>query len=126
VRDSSRTAALQAALQFVAASDMPSAHKMTLIDVLTQTMRDDDAAELRRREIAQAGAAWQEHEIAQLKSFLEHRLATSWQHADQCLMQIAGQLHRDPKSVRDKAAQLGLAAAVDYGLAEAMRQARGE
>jgi hypothetical protein len=126
VRDSSRTAALQAALQFVAASDMPSAHKVTLIEVLTQTMRDDDMAELRRREIAQAGAAWQEHEVAQLKAFLEHRLATSWQHADQCLMQIAGQLHRDPKSVREKATQLGLAAAVDYGFAKAMRQARGE
>jgi hypothetical protein len=85
VRDARRSAALQAALQFVATSDMPSAHKVTLIEVLTQTMRDDESAELRRREIAQAGDEWQEHEITHLKVFLQHRLARSSQHADECL-----------------------------------------
>jgi hypothetical protein len=126
VRDSSRSAALQAALQFVTASDMPSAHRVTLIDVLTQTMRDEETAELSRRAIAQAGAEWQEHEITHLKSFLQHRLAKSWQHADECVMQLAAQLHRDPSSVRDKATQLGLGASVDYRFAKAMQQARGE
>jgi hypothetical protein len=126
VRDVDRSAALRAALQFVIASDMPSAHKATLIEVLTQTMRDDETAELKRREIAQAGHEWQEHEITHLKVFLQHRLAKSWQHADECLMQIAAQLHRDPRTVREKATQLGLGASVDYRFAKALQQSGGE
>ena len=124
--DARRSAALQAALQFVTASDMPSAHKLTLIEVLTQTMRDDETAELKLREIARAGAEWREHEITHLRDFLQHRLAKSWQHADECLMQIASQLHRDPRSVREKATQLGLGASVDYRCAKALQQASGE
>ena len=107
-------------------SDIPSAHKLTLVELLTQTMRDDERAELNRRVLAQAGAEWQEHEITHLKSFLQHRLAKSWQHADECLMQIAAQLHRDPRSVRDKATQLGLGASVDYRYARAMQPGSGE
>jgi len=126
VRDARRSAALQAALQFLTASDMPSVHKVILIEVLTQAMRDDETAELRRSEIARAGAEWREHEITHLKVFLQHRLAKSWQHADECLMQIAAQLHRDPRSVRDKATQLGLGASVDYRCAKALQQASGE
>jgi hypothetical protein len=126
VRDSHRSAALQSALQFVTTSGIPSEHKLTLIEVLTQTMRDDETAELNRRAIAQAGSEWQEHEITHLKSFLQHRLAKSWQHADECLMQLAAQLHRDPRSVRDKATQLGLGASVDYRFAKSLQQACGE
>jgi hypothetical protein len=106
---------------------MPSAHRVTLIEVLTQTMRDNATAELRRgREFVQAGAEWQENEITHLKIFLQRRLAKSWQHADECLMQIAAQLHRDPRSVRDKATQLGLGASVDFRCAKALQQASGE
>jgi hypothetical protein len=126
VRDARRSAALQAALQFVTVSDMPSAHKVTLIEVLTQAMRDDETAELRRRELVQAGAEWQEHEITHLRAFLQHRLARSWQHADECLMQVAAQLHRDPRSVREKATELGLGASVDFRCAKALQQASGE
>jgi hypothetical protein len=127
VRDIRRSAALQAALQFVSTtSDIPSDHKVILIEVLTQAMRDDETAELSRRAVAQAGAEWQEHEITHLKSFLHGRLAKSWQHADEGVMHLAAQLHRDPRSVRDKATQLGLGAAVDYRFAKAMRQASGE
>jgi hypothetical protein len=126
VPDSSRSAALQAALQFVTVSDIPSAHKITLIEVLTQTMRDIETAELNRRALAQASAEWQDHEISLLKTFLQDRLAKSWQHADECLMQVAAQLHRDPRSVREKATQLGLGASVDYRFAKAMQQGRGE
>jgi hypothetical protein len=88
-------------------------------------MRDDETAELRRREIARAGAEWQEHEISHLRSFLQHRLARSWQHADESLMQVAAQLHRDPRSVRDKATQLGLGASVDYRCAKELQRASG-
>lgn len=127
VRDSRRSTALQTALQFVSTtSDIPSEHKLMLIELLTQALRDDESAELSRRAVAQAGAEWQEHEITHLKSFLQGRLANSWQHADEGVMQLAAQLHRDPQSVRDKAKQLGLGAAVDYRYAKAMRQGSGE
>jgi hypothetical protein len=108
------------------ASDSMSDHKALLIETLTQALRDDDRAESTRQAVAQAGAEWQEHEITQLKSFLQGRLARNWQHADEGVMQLAAQLHRDPRSVRDKAIQLGLGAAVDYRLAKALRQAAGE
>jgi hypothetical protein len=126
MRDSQRPAAVHAALRFVITSDIPSEHKATLIEVLTQALRDDDAAELRRQTAAQARGEWQEHEITHLKTFLQDRIARSWQHADECLMQLAAQLHRDPRSVRDKATQVGLGASVDYRVAKALKQSRGE
>ncbi len=75
---------------------MPAEHKATLIEVLTQTLRD---------------------EVLQLKAFLHGRAARSWQHADECVMHLAAQLHRDPASIRDKATELGLGVAVDYRFA---------
>jgi hypothetical protein len=95
VQDSRRSVALQAALQFVSTtSDIPSDHKVILIDVLAQALREDNSAELSRRAVAQAGAEWQEHEITHLKSFMGGRLAKSWQHADEGVMQLAAQLRR--------------------------------
>jgi len=35
-------------------------------------------------------------------------------------------LHRDPQSVRDKATELGMGAAVDYRFAKTIKQARDE
>jgi hypothetical protein len=126
MQDSRRPAALHAALRFVITSDTLSDHKPILIEVLTQALRDDETAELSRHAVAKAGGEWHEHEIVQLKSFLEGRLARSWQHADECVMHLAAQLHRDPRSVRDKATQLGLGASVDFRFAKAIKQARGE
>ena len=121
MRNSNRPAALQAALRFVVSSSIPSEHKSILIEVLTQAVRDDDAAELNREAAAQARGEWQEHEIVQLKSFLHGRTARSWQHADECVMHVAAQLHRDPGSVRQKATDLGLGTAVDYRFAKQLR-----
>lgn len=126
MQDSRRTAALHAALRFVITNDTGAEHKPILIDLLTQAMRDDENAEVRRNEVAQAGAEWQEHEVAQLTAFLQGRLARSWQHADESVMQLAAQLHRNPAAVRDKATKLGLGAAVDYRFAKALKQASGE
>jgi hypothetical protein len=100
---------------------MPAEHKATLIEVLTQALRDDEAAELHREAAAQAQGDWQEHEIVQLKSFLHGRTARSWQHADECVMHVAAQLHRDPGSVRQKATELGLGTAVDYRFAKQLK-----
>lgn len=120
---SSRSAALSEALRFVMASELLSQHKATLIDVLTQAMREESAAELRRQSVAQAHGEWREHEIVQLRSFLQDRTARNWQHADECVMQLASQLRRAPDSVRAKAEELGFGAAVNYQLAKSGRNA---
>jgi hypothetical protein len=126
MRDSRRLAALHAALRFVITNDNGAEHKAILIDVLTQALRDDETAELQRRALALARGEWQEHEITQLTSFLHDRLAKSWQQADECVTHLAAQLHRDPQSVRDKATELGLGAAVDYRFAKTIKQTHDE
>ncbi|HXS88209.1 MAG TPA: hypothetical protein VN705_02615 [Steroidobacteraceae bacterium] len=126
MRDPRRLAALHAALRFVITSDTGAEHKAILIDVLTQAVRDDEAAELKQRALALARGEWQQHEIAHLTSFLKDRPAKSWQQADESVMHVAAQLHREPQSVRDKATELGLGAAVDYRFAKSIKQASGE
>ncbi|WP_153067194.1 hypothetical protein [Steroidobacter cummioxidans] len=126
MRHPHRSAALHAALRFVITNEMPSEHKATLIDVLTQAIRDEEAAKLRREAVARSQGEWQEPEIVQLKAFLHGRTATSWQHADECVMQLATQLHRDPASVRCKATELGLGTAVDYRFARQLKPSREE
>lgn len=126
MRNSYGPAALHSALRFVIASNMPSEHKATLIEVLTQAVRDDEAAELHRESAAQAQGEWQEHEVLQLQNFLHGRTARSWQHADECVMHLAAQLHRDPGSVRLKATELGLGAAVDFRFAKQLKVGREE
>lgn len=126
MQDSNRQAALNAALRFVIASDIQAQHKATLIEVLTQALRDEGAAERRLQASAKAEGEWLEHEIVQLKSFLHDRTARSWQHADESVMHMAAQLHRDPTSVRNKATELGLGASVDYRLAKAIVAARSD
>lgn len=126
MHDSLGPAALQAALRFVITSAIPSEPKATLIAVLTQALRDDAAADLRRQAVAQGQGEWPEHEIVQLKTLLQDRVASSWQHADECVMQLAAQLHRDPRSIREKAADLGLSASVDYRFAKALKLTRSD
>jgi hypothetical protein len=85
-------------------------------------MRDEDAAALRRQAVARAEGEWHDHEIVQLKSFLQDRTARSWQNADENVMHVAAQLHRAAQSVRSKAMELGFGIAVDYRLAKQERQ----
>ena len=119
-------AALHAALRFVITREMPAEYKATLIEVLTQAIREEGAASLRREAAAQSKGEWQESEIVRLKDLLQGRVATSWQHADEGVMQMATQLHRDPVSIRNKATELGLGSAVDYRIARQLKQAREE
>lgn len=126
MKNSQRPAALHAALRFVITTDFPAEHKATLIEVLTNTLRSDEAAELHREAAAQAQGEWREDEIIQLRAFLHGRTARSWQHADECVMHLAAQLHRDPASVRNKATELGMGVAVDYRFARQLNLGRGE
>jgi hypothetical protein len=110
----------------VVTSDLPSDHKATLIAVVTQALRDEEAVEVTRQAGARGRGLWQDDEVVQLKGFLQGKIAGSWQHADECVMHMAAQLRRDPRSIRDKAAELGLGASVDYRLARALSQTQSE
>lgn len=117
-------AALHAALQFVRAADIPPQHRTVLIEVLNQALHQQEHHSAERRVELPPGWEWQPHEIMLVQSSLEGKVAKSWQHADELVMLLAAQLNRDLRSVRAKATQLGLSAAVDYrvarGLAEQM------
>jgi hypothetical protein len=109
-------------LQFLIASDIPSDHKSVLIDALTEALR----ISLQPQVTVSGIGPWQTHETAQLQTFLEGKLANSWQHADELLMRVAAQLHRDPGDVRAKATELGFGVGVDYRLAKAWAASRAE
>lgn len=126
MQDSHRPAALHAALRFVITTNVVSEHKAILIDVLLQALRDDETAELRQQETSQTCREWQEHEVVLLKSLLKDRVARNWQDADESVMHVASQLRRDPRSVREKAKEVGLGASVDYWLSKTLKQARRE
>jgi hypothetical protein len=126
MQNSCQPDALHAALRFVVTSSIPSAHKATLIDVLVQAVRDAEANESPRHTSTANRTEWQEHEIELLKSFLRDRVATSWQDADESVMQLAMQLDRDPRAVREKATEVGLGIAVDYWLSKSIQKARAE
>ncbi len=115
-----RSESLHDVLRFLVVSDMPAEHKRILIDVVTQALRDDAEA-LRDQEALQKADAveWQAHEVAALETFLQGKIARSWQHADEILMRIATELHRQPANVRSKATELGFGAGVDYRVAKA-------
>jgi hypothetical protein len=108
--------AVRAALQYVLSNDLPSDHKSVLIALLTQALRDEDVARLQDR-APKTEAEWRSEETQQLQTFLDGKIANSWQHADELLMRIAGDLRRSPYEVRKKATEIGLAAGIDYSVA---------
>jgi hypothetical protein len=114
------SAALESTLQFLFASDIPSQHKRVLIEVMTQALRDQEGARIRRLTMERADGPWQQHETAQLESFLQGKIAKGWQHADELVMRVATQLNRHPADVKAKATELGFGVGVDYRLAKAL------
>jgi hypothetical protein len=123
VNSSEHIAAMHAALRFVLRAEIPAEHRAVLIEVLTQSIRQQEAETLRRQEeTASASKEWMEHELTQLRSFLHGKVARGWQPADEYVMHLAAHLHRDPKTVRAKAIELGLGAAVDYRIAKMTEQ----
>jgi hypothetical protein len=121
----SQTSAYHSALRFVVTSDIPAEHKAVLIEALTQALRDQENAH--RRGIAEfASKEWQAHESEMLRSSLQGKIANSWQQADEFVMRIATELHREPQDVRTKATELGFAAGVDFRVAKALIRSRNE
>jgi len=120
--DTNPTAALRVTLQYLMTSDIPSIHKTVLIGLLTKALHEDNS--LSRAPVLQAEAPWQEQEMQLLTAFLSGKVANSWQHADELLMDISTRLHRQPQNVRSKASDLGFGAGVDYRLARALARER--
>jgi hypothetical protein len=118
MHDVQGTPAMQATLQYLLTSDIPAEHKGVLIEALTLAMRTKRKIERNQEEIDQQGAPWEPQEAMQLEFYLSGKIASSWQHADELLMQAASQLHRSARDVRAKATELGLGVAVDYSLAK--------
>jgi hypothetical protein len=108
---------LQTTLQYMMSSDIPSEHKMVVIELLTSALREQDAQRIEAASPQESGA-WQEDETLKMQAFLSGKVASSWQHADELLMQLANHLGRDPNYVRSKATELGLGEGVDYRLAK--------
>ena len=115
---------LRATLQFLMKSEIPSEHKVVLVDAVVQALREHDAAVARSELAAQASAEWQPHETEQLREYLRGRVASSWQHADEVAVHLAAQLHRQRDDIRAKAVELGFGVAVDFRLARAQSQSQ--
>jgi len=115
---------LRAALQFLMTSDIPSAHKLVLIETVTEALREHDAATVRGQSAAQRSAEWQPDETARLREYLNGRVANSWQQADEVAVHLAAELRRHRDDIRAKAVELGFGVAVDFRLAKA--QVRSE
>src|SRR6185369_5317508 len=117
--DSPEGAALRETLQFLVVSDMPAQHKRILMELVTQALRSGDAEARRIEAVQSIGEQWQPHETQAVEAFLQGKVARSWQHADEVLMRLSGELHRQPGEVRRKATELGFGMGVDYRLAKA-------
>ena len=122
IQSHSSVAAIREALHFVARGDMPSQYKDVLLEVLAQALRDAESLIDRQDAIRNETLQWEPQEEQAIEAFLKGKTAVSWQHADELLMRLAGQLHRNPQDVRNKATQLGFGVGVDYRQARA-RQA---
>ena len=109
---------LREALQFLIRSDMPADPKRILIEVVMESLAVRDAAVAVRGAINKTHPAWQQTEIDLATSFLQGKIAKSWQNADEVVTHLVRQLHRYAEDVRTKAVELGLGTAVDYRLAK--------
>ena len=104
--------AIRETLQYLATSNIPVQHKK----ILTAVLEDAMVRALQQRE-----GDWQPNETQMIADALQGRVAISWQHADEILFRLAGQLQRSPDEVKKQAIATGFGAGVDYGLAKRAR-----
>lgn len=126
MRDIHSPGALQAALQFMMSSDVPSDHKAVIIDLLTSALRNRDTQHNEAVASARHSLAWEDADTQQIRASLTGKTANSWQQADELLMQLANDLRRDPITVRSKAIELGFGESVDFRLAKLRARERDE
>lgn len=118
MRDSEATTALREALQFLIGSDLPAQHKRVLVEAVTQALRAGRSAEIDLEAKKPTPQEWLPQETERIAAFLHEKVAGSWQHADEILIGLAGELRRAPDDVRRKAIELGFGVGVDYRLAK--------
>lgn len=115
---------LRETLQFVVASDIPAKHKRIIMEALTQALRIEGDAQLDRKALETNDCAeWQADELKAVIDYLQGKVARSWQNADEIVMRLATQLHRDPGDIRRKGVELGFGSSVDFHLAKLQRAA---
>ena len=124
MRDTHSISALRAALQYTKSSDMPADHKVVLLALLTEALRDQQDQDVKTDLHGNAAKPWLASDTTTVQAFLTGKVATSWQHADELLISLAAKLGRDPRYVRIRASDLGLGAGVDFRLARALMAER--
>lgn len=112
--------ALREALQFLIRSDMPDEPKRMLIAVVMDAIAALEAVAAAHGAAKKTYPVWQQAEIDLVTSFLQGKVAQSWQNADELLTHLVRELHRDAVDVRAKAIELGLGVSVDYRAARLM------
>jgi hypothetical protein len=111
---------LREALQFLIRSDLPADPKRILIEVVMESLAVRDAAAAVRGSTGKTYPVWQQAEIDLASSFLQGKIAQSWQNADELVTHLVRELQRDAVDVRTKAIELGFGVGVDYRLARMM------
>lgn len=97
--------ALRETLHYLSGSNVPVQHKKVLTAVLNEALTHT----------LQAHAGdWQPADLQIITDALQGKVAISWQHADEILFKLAGQLQRSPDEVKKKAIEAGFGAGVDY------------
>jgi len=124
MRDIHSISALRAALQYTKSSDMPGDHKVVLLALLTEALRDQQDQDMKAAALENSAKPWLASDTTTLQAFLTGKVATSWQNADELLISLASKLGRDPHYVRTRASDLGLGAGVDFRLARALMAER--
>lgn len=109
----STEAAKRAALHYVHTSDMPTEHKVVLLEVLQQSL-DRVRDEVPNVPVERP---WTEAEEAEMRVLLMNRPARGWQDADELAIAVGVRLRRAPGEIRRKAIEMGLGVSVDYSLA---------
>jgi hypothetical protein len=124
MHDTHSIAALRSTLQYTKSSTMPADHKVLLIALLTEALRDQQEQNTKASALENSAKPWKEADTAALQTFLAGKVATSWQHADEMSVLLASELGRQPQDVRSKAIDLGFGAGLDFRLARALMAER--
>lgn len=108
--------AIRDTLSYLASSNVPVQHKKILTAVLEEALSSA---------LQTHAGNWKPEDVQMIADALQDKVAISWQHADELLFKLAGQLHRSPDEVKKKAIEAGFGASVDYWQAK-KAQRRGE
>jgi len=107
-----------AAIDVIAGSDLPEPQRSFAVESLraSQTQLLDLIEEEEQRE--DEGKKWTESELEFLQSFCTGKVAKTYHEEKSNLVQLQAYIKRSPKRIQRRAAEMGLAGAVDYWFAQ--------